>query len=174
MRSLSACFLFSLLLVGSSIGQDSLISKHPFFSPMLDGSSTEKGEMALPQGAVAGESTSEAKAILGGQWIQQDGKAAFGSTNWEWRWMFRLAKTQDGKEVVQARYMDTNGQVADYLGEIMNDGKVLRLSRSLSETVKNVIQVTNQDDGGRLVEVAIIDNTGKTSLQYKALGKKNP
>ena len=153
--------------------EDATIEKHPFFASMIGGSWTEVGEMAQPQGAVSGRSTSQTVAILGGQWLQQDGKASFGSATWDWRWMFRLAKTQDGKEVVQARYIDTNGQVADYLGEIVGEGNVLRLVRSLSESVKNVVQVTNQADGSRLVEVALIDDAGKTSLQYKAVGKKD-
>ena len=174
MKTFLAILLLTVIFSGHGISQDQTIAEHPFFKPMIGGTWTESGEMALPQGAVSGKSTSEAKAVMDGQWIQQDGKAEFGSTTWEWRWMFRLAATQNGKQVVQARYIDTNGQVSDYLGEFVKEGKGLRLSRSLSETVKNVILVSNQDDGSRLVEVAIIDNTGKTTLQYKALGKKNP
>ncbi len=87
--------------------------------------------------------------------------------------MFQLVTTKDGKVIVQARYIDTNGQVADYLGEFVNEGKSLRLARSLSETVKNVVQATNQEDRDRLAEVAMVNSAEKTSLQYKALGKKD-
>lgn len=173
MRLLFACFVVASALPSAARSQDTTIAEHSFFAPMIGGSWTETGEMVQPQGAVAGKSTSETQAVLDGQWLQQDGAAEFGSTSWKWRWMFRLARTRDGKEVIQARYIDTNGQVADYLGEFVNDGKSLRLARSLSETVRNVVQVTNQEDGSRLIEVALVDSAGKTSLQYRAIGKKD-
>ncbi|MEM9015911.1 MAG: hypothetical protein AAGC68_02775 [Verrucomicrobiota bacterium] len=163
----------AIVLLSPGLAQEGTIAEHPFFASLIGGSWTETGEVVLPQGATAGSSTSEATTVLGGQWIQQDGKATFGEASWEWRWMFRLATTPDGKEIVQARYMDTNGQVADYLGEFVADGNGLRLSRSLSETVRHVVMVTNQEDDGRLIEVAIVDAEGKANVQYRALGKKD-
>lgn len=173
MKVLTIHLLIALTLTGSALSQNRTIAEHPFFASMLEGSWTEAGEMVQPQGAVAGKSTSKTKAVLNGQWLQQDGTAEFGSSTWEWRWMFRLATTNEGKEVVQARYLDTNGQIGDYIGEIVNEGTVLRLSRPLSDTVRNVVQVTNREDGSRLVEVALIDKSDQVSLQYKAVGKKD-
>lgn len=172
MRSFRTFALIVLLLPSLASAQERIIADHPFFAPMIGGSWTETGELALPEGAVSGSSTSETQVVLGGQWLQQDGKASFGEATWEWRWMFRLARTSDGKEVVQARYLDTNGQVSDYLGEIVGEGKVLRLSRPLDETVRHVVQVTNQEDGTRLIEVAIVDGEGKANVQYRAVGRK--
>ena len=128
MKAHLTILLLTFLYSGHGLSQNQAIADHPFFALMIGGTWTEAGEMALPQGAVSGKSTSEAKAIMDGQWIQQDGKAEFGSTTWEWRWMFRLATTKDGKQIVQARYIDTNGQVSDYFGEFVKDGKALRLS----------------------------------------------
>jgi len=168
-------FLFlPAILVNLAMGEETTIAEHPFFKPILEGAWTEEGEMATPQGVAKGKSTFEAKTVLDGQWIQQDGSAKFGSIAWEWRWMFRLVKVAEDQQVVQARYIDTNGQVADYLGEVIAEGKALRLSRSIGEGAKNVITVSHQEGGARLVEVANVDASGKATLQYKALGRKDP
>lgn len=173
MRKFFATLLLPLLITGSALAQNRTIDEHPFFASMLEGSWTETGEMVQPQGAASGKATSKTVAVLDGQWLEQNGSAEFGNLSWKWRWMFRLATTNDGKEVVQARYVDTNGQVADYIGEIINDGKVLRLTRPLNESVRNVVQVTNQEDGSRLIEVALVDTSDKVSVQYRAIGKKD-
>ena len=173
MKALLLPFIILTVFCGTGYSQNAKIGNHPFFASLLEGSWTESGEILQPQGSVPGSSTSEARAILNGHWIQQDGEALFGSLKWNWRWMFSLAKTKDGKEVIRARYIDTNGQTTDYVGEFISEGKILRLLHTLSEDTKSVVQVANKDDGSRLIEVAIVDKEGKVTLQYRAIGKKD-
>ena len=159
-----------IITSGLAEAEEAKIADHPFFSPMLKGTWTESGQMAVAGKAVEGKSVSKSQSILGGFWIQQDGDAEFGTAKWTWRWMFRLRQTEAGKEIVQARYLDSKGQTTDYIGE-WNEAKTsLRFLKPINETTRSLIQVTNDKTGRRLIEVGTVDQAGKVTLQYKALG----
>lgn len=152
--------------------QERKIVEHPFFQAILDGEWNESGQAVIGGKVLEGESVFSAESVLGGLWIQQDGKAKFGNLEWDWRWMFRLRRGPNTKEIVQGRYIDSLGQVSDYLGEWNESATVLRLVRQLDDKTRSVIQVSNLEGGNRLVEVAVVDTSGKTSVQYRATGKK--
>lgn len=52
---------------GHSLSQNQTITNRSFFAPMTGEAWTQAGEMTLPQGAVSGKFTSEAKTIMDGQ-----------------------------------------------------------------------------------------------------------
>lgn len=93
MKAILASLSLISLTTGTGLSQPQTIADHPFFASMIGGTSTETGEMVQAGRAVAGKSTSDTGSVLGGQWLQQDGTAAFGDSSREWRWMFRLVAT---------------------------------------------------------------------------------
>jgi|GEM_PF-930139 hypothetical protein len=59
--------LLTFMYSGHSLSQNQTITNRSFFAPMTGEAWTQAGEMTLPQGAVSGKFTSEAKTIMDGQ-----------------------------------------------------------------------------------------------------------
>ena len=67
MKAHFTILLLTFLHSGHSVSQNQTIANRSFFAPITGETWTEAGEMVLPQGAVSGKSTSEAKTIMDGQ-----------------------------------------------------------------------------------------------------------
>lgn len=103
-------------LIGFGHALEVKTAEHPFFREML-GNCVEKGKVVAPGSGKVIPLAVEMKLqpVQDGLWVQEDGTASGPGLRFTFRWMFRVVE-REGKQIVFARYIDSNGQANEYLG----------------------------------------------------------